>query len=118
MHSQLSQIAIKLKYDQFTHVPYASVCRSYHVFLATYGNVYLMGTRMPLSSVTPTSVMQLLHNNIGHLVGCVYNTDRIIRQSANCDVVLPSHFRYERHIDHLFEIQHVIFFINLQLLKS
>jgi hypothetical protein len=42
------------------------------------------------------------------LAGCVYNTDPIIMRGTHMDVVVQSHFRYERCIDMLFELQNVI----------
>jgi hypothetical protein len=90
-----------------SHVPYVAFFRSDLVFSYFIGPCSVIVKRFAVKRFADKRYAFSTGHFRESLRGGVYNTDRFIMRGAHRDVVLPSHYRYERHVDNLFEIQNV-----------
>jgi hypothetical protein len=109
--SYMSQIAITLKYDKIHICHMSPIFHSISIYLPNIETAYL--TRI-CNVIVKRLTDKHYTFDTGHLgnhrivssgvcmIRISYNARR-----AHMDVVLPSHVRYERRFDRLFEIQNV-----------
>jgi hypothetical protein len=93
-----------------SHVPYVAVLRSDLVLLAKYRKFVHYGTCNVIVKRFADKRYAICTGYLGDHRGVssgVKNTDQFIMRGAHMGVVLPSHYRYERRIDNLYEIQNV-----------